>query len=43
MIALHRIWRYLPDGRLETTEAGERCDWVTPEHMYVHLGWVKEG
>ncbi len=40
MIATRTVWRYLKDGSLETTEAGERCDWVTPNHVYVTLGWV---
>ncbi len=41
MIATHILWRWLRDHKIETTQPGERCDWITPDHVYVTLGWAK--
>ena len=33
----------IPIARLEITKKGERCDWVTPDHVYASLGWAVPG
>ena len=41
MIAVKRLWRWRKDG-VETTEPGERCDWVTETGVYEILGYAME-
>ena len=41
MVATRVLWRWRIDPtRIETTLPGERCDWVTADHVYVSLGWA---
>lgn len=43
MVATRILWRWRtgPNASyIETTEAGQRCDWVTTDHAYYQLGWA---